>query len=78
MDKKQMLRGTKYFFEVNPIDLESFEEFAEYLESMLSGPCAVWEVDQELILTEIKARVDTVCVKLPFFIPMISRQTQAF
>jgi hypothetical protein len=57
LDKKELLKGRKYFFEVDPTELESFEEFAEYLESMLSEPCTVWEKDGELILFEIKALV---------------------
>jgi hypothetical protein len=58
--KKDQLKGTNLFFEVDPVELDTFEEWAEYLESMLHGPCSVWEQDGELILLEIKARVDKV------------------
>ena len=58
--EKHQLRGTKWFYRVNPIELEEFEEWVEYLDSMLNGPCLVWEENDQLILLEIKARVDTV------------------
>ena len=59
MDKNQ-LKSINKFFEVNPAELESFDEFAENLESILNGTCAVWEYEGELTLFEIKARVANV------------------
>jgi hypothetical protein len=58
--RKDQLKGTKWFFEVDPGELESFEEWTEYLDSMLNGPCTVWDENGELILLEIKARVEKV------------------
>ena len=57
---KEQLKGTKWFYRVESSELGTFEEWAEYLESLLSGPCLIWEKDGELILCEIKARVDTI------------------
>jgi hypothetical protein len=59
MEKKQA-REIRCFYLVNPNELKSFDELAEYLESVLHGPCAIWEDNGKLILVEIKARVDTV------------------
>jgi hypothetical protein len=58
--RKDQLKGTKWFFEVDPAELDTLEEWTEYLDSMLHGPCTVWEENGELILLEIKARVDKV------------------
>jgi hypothetical protein len=58
--RKDRLKGTKRFFEVDPAELETFEEWTEYLDSLLHGPCAVWDDNGELILLEIKARVDKI------------------
>ena len=57
MVHKQALKGKKYFFEVDPDELENFEDFVIYLESMLGGPCTVYDIDGEFVLCEIKARV---------------------
>jgi hypothetical protein len=56
LDKNQA-RGTKFFYMVNPAELETFDEMTEYLESILHGPCAVWDEGGDLILLEIRARV---------------------
>ncbi len=58
--RKEQLKGTKKFFEVDPGELETVEEWTEYLDSMLHGQCVVWEKNGELILLEIKARVDKI------------------
>jgi hypothetical protein len=58
--KKSETWGTQWFCSVDPHELETFEEFAYYLEALLTGPCAVWEEGGELTLRHIKARVDTV------------------
>ena len=59
MDKNQ-LRGTKWFHIVNPAELETLEEWAEYLDAILNGPCSIREENGELILLEIRELVDTV------------------
>jgi len=57
---KKQNRYIKYFFEVDPADLETLEEWTQYLESILNDPCSTMVIDGILILTEIKARVDKV------------------
>jgi hypothetical protein len=58
--KKDLLKETLLFFEVDPSEPDSFEEWTEYLDSLLHGPCSVLEHDGKLTLLEIKARVDMV------------------
>jgi hypothetical protein len=58
---KEDLRRHNHFFEIDPKELESFEEWAEYLESILnSGRCIVVELNGKLELLVIKALVATV------------------
>lgn len=38
---KEELRKQSRFFSVDPNDLETFEEWAEYLESILNGKCSM-------------------------------------
>jgi hypothetical protein len=45
------------FHLVDPEELESFDEWAAWLEALLHNPCAVFERDGELILLETKQLV---------------------
>lgn len=57
---KEQLKTYGLFFSVDPAEIENFEEWAEYLESILHDQCAVMEIDGELVLLEIKALVEKV------------------
>lgn len=57
---KNQLRKIKRFHLVNTSDLETFEEWAEYLEAMLNEQCSVMMIDGKLTLLEIKVLVDKV------------------
>lgn len=58
---KNELRKHNRFFQMNPNELESYEEWAEFLESILTGNCYVFENDEgKLELYIIKARVDSI------------------
>ena len=54
---KDRLRGTPFFYLVDPEQLDGLDEWAEWLESILHGPCMVVEDHGELVLAEIRARV---------------------
>ena len=45
------------FHLVDPAELVTFEEWAEWLEALLHNPCSVFERDGELVLLEIKQLV---------------------
>lgn len=49
---KDRLRGTPFFYFVSPADLETLDEFTEYLDCLLHGACRVEEVSGELRLVE--------------------------
>jgi hypothetical protein len=49
MDKNQ-LRAANRFYLADPTDLDTFDEFAEYIEAILSSPCSIWEEDGNLTL----------------------------
>lgn len=49
---KHIVRGTALFYKVDPKSLEGFDEWAEWLDSLLHGPCEVMECQGDLILTE--------------------------
>lgn len=55
--RKSELWGTRWFYSVNPNELETFEEYATYLEAILTGPCSITEKDGKLHLLIIRARV---------------------
>ena len=57
---KEKLREIGRFHYVNPEELSTFEEYAEWLESILHNPCDVWEEDGEEFLVEIRQLVDRV------------------
>jgi hypothetical protein len=57
---KDLLKKVQMLHLVNPAELDTFEEWAEYLEALLNGMCSVQEIDGKLTLLEIRARVDTV------------------
>ncbi len=59
LDKDQ-LRRVHRFFAVNTADLASFDEWAEFLDALLTEQCAVMELDGVLTLLEIKALVSRV------------------
>jgi hypothetical protein len=48
------LKDTRWFHNVDPEKLRSFEDFAAWLEAILHNPCSVWEEDGEEFLIEIK------------------------
>jgi len=52
---KDQLKRTNRFYRVCPEELESLDEFAEYLDAILNGPCSVVEYNGELTLIEIKS-----------------------
>ena len=57
---KESLRKRDRFFLVDPKTLVSFEEWAEYLESILHGSCSAMEIDGRLELLYIKRLVASV------------------
>ncbi len=57
---KDFFKKVKLLHLVNPAELYTFEEWAEYLEALLNGMCSVQEIDGKLTLFEIRARVDTI------------------
>lgn len=57
---KEDLKHYQRFHLVNPNDLVGLEELVEYLESIIIGPCSVWEINGELVLAEEKALIDNV------------------
>jgi hypothetical protein len=57
---KDQLKGTRLFFLVSPAELDTFEEWAQYLEAILNGQCSVMPINGQLTLLEIKALVANV------------------
>lgn len=57
---KAQARQSHRFHLVNPEELETFEEWAEWLEALLHNPCSIFERDNELILLEIKQLVERI------------------
>lgn len=57
---KELLRKSDKFFLVDPKSLVSFEEWSEYLESILNGRCSVMDIDGKLELLYIKGMVSSV------------------
>lgn len=57
---KEELRKRDIFFLVEPKELEQFEEWAEYLESILNGRCSLFEINGKEELTYIKVFVANV------------------
>ena len=60
MSNKQLLKQTGRLYLVEPAELEGFDEWVDYLESILHGPCGTFDIDGKIVLTIIKARVDMV------------------
>lgn len=57
---KEIARKLGRFHKVSSDDLTDLQEYTEWLNSLLTGPCYVEEYDGELILIEIKQLVDRV------------------
>jgi hypothetical protein len=57
--KKDLLKKVGLLGIINPKELENFQEWVEYLESILTGPFSIFPDDGEMKLIEIKARVAT-------------------
>jgi hypothetical protein len=57
---KDQLRKIRRFHLVNPSELVTFEEWVEYLESLINEQCSVMMIDGKLTLLEIKALVDRI------------------
>jgi hypothetical protein len=57
---KDQLKGTKVSHLVNPVELNTFEEWAEYLEAILNGPYTLLPINGKLTLLEIKVLVANV------------------
>lgn len=54
---KDVAREIDRFHKVSPDELENIEEYAEWLDALLHGPCYVDECGGELCLIEIKQLV---------------------
>jgi len=54
------LRNTAGFYLVDPKTLDTLNDWTEYLDSLLHGPCAVWEENGELSLIETRQLVEMV------------------
>lgn len=58
---KNVLLKSPWAYDVNPEELETFQEFCVWLEAMLSGPCGVWEEeDGTTVLLNQRALVQRV------------------
>lgn len=57
---KEVLLGSPMFFLVAPDDLEGLDEWAEYLDSILHGPCRIEELAGSLRLVEERQLVASV------------------
>jgi hypothetical protein len=57
---KDFARSVGMFFRVEPAELTSLDEWAEWLLSLRSGLCQVIERDGELVLVEIRRLVEVV------------------
>lgn len=57
---KKALLGSPSFFLVASEDLEGLDEWAEYLDSILHGPCRIEELAGSLLLVEERKLVDHV------------------
>ncbi len=55
---KDKLRGTRFFYRVNPEELFSIDDYAEWLESILHSPCSICELDGKQLLIETKQLID--------------------
>lgn len=54
---KEVARKIDRFHKVSPDELENIEEFTEWLDSLIHGPCYAEEYNGELCLVEIKQQV---------------------
>lgn len=57
---KEAVQGTPMFFLVDPRELVTWDEWAEYLDSLLNGPCGFLEDGGKLSLLEQRQLVDRV------------------
>lgn len=58
---KDELREMGWLHTIDPEELEGFEDWAKWLEAILSEPCAIYELEGEQHLITIKALVDRYC-----------------
>jgi Domain of unknown function (DUF4160) len=54
---KPQARAIHRFHLVDPSELDTFEEWAEWLEALLHNPCSIFERGDELLLLESKQHV---------------------
>lgn len=60
MNKNEIL-NSPYAYNVNPEELETFDELCIWLEAMLSGPCGIWEeADGNTLVINQRALVERV------------------
>jgi hypothetical protein len=57
---KRKLRGTRNFFLVGKYVLETADDWAEYLDSLLHGDCRIEERNGELLIIEERRLVDKI------------------
>lgn len=58
---KELARKIRFFHLIDPGELDGVEEYAEWLEAILHGPCSIWEKDNgELVLVEVRQLVERV------------------
>lgn len=58
---KEMAKKLGALHLIEPEELDGIQEHAEWLESIIHGPCSIWEEDDgELILTQIRQLVERV------------------
>lgn len=56
---KNKFKGTFWFYKPNIEELETVEDWAEYLRALLFGPCAIQEIGGRLTLIETRVRIDS-------------------
>ena len=49
---KAKLKGTLSFCFIDPQELDSLDEWVEYLDALINGPCLILEKDNDLVLVE--------------------------
>jgi len=58
---KELARKHGLFHLIEPEELDGLDEYTEWLEAILHGPCSIWEEDDgELVLIEIRQLVDRI------------------
>jgi hypothetical protein len=67
VNSKKSLKGTRWFHNVDPDDLEGLDEYAEWLEALLHNPCSILDKDGRSIVIEIRqlvARLDGLKIEI--------------